>query len=94
VITTQYLAWCCTKLEAAGEDALLLARDNAPWHVSRTVRAWIRPHNRCVKQTGPGVRIVPCYLPFKSPWLNPIEPNGSKAGAGWSDPTGSCRPTN
>jgi len=73
-ITTQYLAWCCAKLEAAGKEALLLVWDNAPWHVSRQVRAWIRAHNRRVKQGGSGVRIVACYLPSKSPWLNPIEP--------------------
>jgi hypothetical protein len=73
-LTTQYLAWCSAKLAAAGQDALLLIWDNAPWHVSRAVRAWIRAHNRQVKQTGHGVRIVPCYLPIKSPWLNPIEP--------------------
>src|SRR5439155_19510249 len=39
-ITTAYLAWCCAKLEAAGKEALLLVWDNAPWHVSRAVRAW------------------------------------------------------
>ena len=73
-ITIQYLAWCCAKLERAGKRALLLVWDNAPWHVSRAVRGWIRAHNRQVKQTGTGVRILTCYLPFKSPWLNPIEP--------------------
>jgi len=29
-----------------------------------------------------GVRIVPCFLPVKAPWLNPIEPkwaHGKKA---------------
>ena len=57
-----------------GKEALLLVWDNAPWHVSRAVRAWIRAHNRQVKRTGRGVRIVACYLPIKSPWLNPIEP--------------------
>jgi hypothetical protein len=35
---------------------------------------WIRSHNQTVKQTGQGVRILPCLLPSKSPWLNPIEP--------------------
>lgn len=25
-------------------------------------------------ETGQGVRLVSCYLPVKSPWLNPIEP--------------------
>jgi hypothetical protein len=43
-------------------------------HKSQTVRAWIRAHNRQVKQTGKGVRILPCLLPTQSPWLNPIEP--------------------
>ena len=73
-LTTQYLAWCCAKREAAGKEALLLVWDNAPWHVSRAVRAWIREHNRRVKRAGHGVRIIPCWLPIKSPWLNPIEP--------------------
>jgi hypothetical protein len=72
--TTEFLAWCCTKLAAAGKEALLLVWDNAPWHVSREVRQWIRAHNRGVKGTGQGVRIISCYLPLKSPWLNPIEP--------------------
>ncbi len=73
-LTTQYLAWGCAKLQAAGKRALLLVWDNAPWHVSQAVRGWIRQHNRAVKRTGSGVRIVTCYLPIKSPWLNPIEP--------------------
>jgi hypothetical protein len=72
-VTIEYLAWCCTKLEAAGKRALLLVWDNAPWHVSRAVRTWIGYHNRRVKQHG-GVRIIASYLPIKSPWLNPIEP--------------------
>ena len=73
-VTTEYLAWCCARLQAAGKEALLLVWDNAPWHVSRAVRTWIRAHNRRVKWSGRGVRIVNCYLPIKSPWLNPIEP--------------------
>jgi transposase len=72
--TTEFLAWCCAKLAAAGKEALLLVWDNAPWHVSRAVRQWIRAPNRQVKSRGQGVRIVNCYLPIKSPWLNPIEP--------------------
>jgi transposase len=73
-ITTQFLAWCCAKLQADGKAALLLVWDNAAWHVSAEVRAWIRAHNRQVKRDRVGVRIVSCYLPTKSPWLNPIEP--------------------
>src|SRR5262249_2200846 len=42
--------------------------------ISKRVRAWIRTHNRAVKLQGQGVRILPCFLPVKSPWLNPIEP--------------------
>ena len=72
--TTEFLAWCCAKLAALGKEALLLVWDNAPWHVSQAVRQWIHAHNRQVKASGQGVRIVNCYLPIKSPWLNPIEP--------------------
>jgi len=73
-VTTQFLAWCCERLAARGKTALLLVWDNASWHVSKQVRAWMRGHNRAVKEAGSGVRIVACYLPIKSPWLNPIEP--------------------
>ena len=73
-VTTAFLEWTCTKLETLGKQALLLVWDNAPWHVSQEVRGWIREHNRGVKQQTQGVRIVSCFLPIKSPWLNPIEP--------------------
>ena len=74
-VTTQYLAWCCQKLEEMGKRALLMIWDNAPWHISKAVRHWIREHNRQVRQSGQGVRLVSCYLPTKSPWLNRIEPH-------------------
>jgi hypothetical protein len=73
-ITTQFLGWCCEKLQRRGKKALLLIWDNASWHKSHRVRGWIAAHNRHVKASGRGVRIVPCLLPTKSPWLNPIEP--------------------
>ena len=73
-ITTQFLEWCCQRLEAVGKEALLLIWDNASWHKSHQVREWINAHNRCVKASGHGVRIVACLLPTKSPWLNAIEP--------------------
>lgn len=73
-ITTQFLRWTCDQLAAQGKTALLLIWDNASWHKSAEVRQWIRAHNRCVKQTGSGVRILACLLPTQSPWLNPIEP--------------------
>ena len=73
-MTTQFLGWCAPRLEALGVPVWVLIWDNASWHVSKAVRAWIRAHNRAVKQQGQGVRILVCYLPVKSPWLNPIEP--------------------
>jgi transposase len=73
-ITTQFLDWACAKLLAAGKRALLLVWDNASWHLSQAVRQWIGDPNRHLRQTGRGVRLVPCPLPTKSPWLNPIEP--------------------
>jgi hypothetical protein len=73
-ITTQFLEWCCDKLEALGKKVLVLIWDNASWHISRELRRWIGMHNREVKKSGSGVRIVTCLLPKKSPWLNAIEP--------------------
>ena len=35
---------------------------------------WLGKHNRQVKESGEGVRIVSCLLPKQSPWLNAIEP--------------------
>jgi transposase len=80
-VTEDFLAWVCQRLARQGKRALLLIWDNASWHVSQRVRQWIKDHNRQAKQTG-GVRILPCYLPSKSPWLNAIEPkwvHGKKA---------------
>ena len=73
-MTTQFLQWGCEQVQAQGKTAWLLIWDNASWHVSKLVRTWIRAHNAQVKAEGKGVRILPCFLPTKSPWLNPIEP--------------------
>ncbi|MBP3955333.1 IS630 family transposase [Gemmata sp. G18] len=72
-VTEDYLGWVCERLKAEGKKALLLVWDNAAWHVSKRVRVWIKGHNRKARAEG-GVRIVACFLPVKSPWLNPIEP--------------------
>ena len=80
-VTEDFLNWVCARLAAEGKKALLLVWDNASWHVSKRVRAWVREHNRRAKRDG-GVRILACYLPVKSPWLNAIEPkwaHGKKA---------------
>lgn len=73
-ISTQFLDWCCQRLEAQGKRAWLLIWDNASWHISKIVQTWIREHNQQIKRTGKGVRILPFRLPTQSPWLNPIEP--------------------
>jgi transposase len=73
-ITTRFLEWCCQELEAAGKKVFVLIWDNASWHISREVRRWIGSHNRTLKKSGRGIRIVTCLLPKKSPWLNSIEP--------------------
>lgn len=72
-LTQQFVAWTCAQLATAGTTTLLLVWDNASWHGSHAVRDWLRHHNQQAHREG-GVRIVPCFLPTKSPWLNPIEP--------------------
>src|SRR3954452_18539192 len=69
-VTCSFLAWVAGRLAAEGVRVLALVWDNAPWHVSREVRTWIREHNRRVKAAGAGCRLLVCRLPSKSPWLN------------------------
>jgi hypothetical protein len=73
-VTIEFLTWCSARLAAAGTRVLLLIWDNASWHISKAVRGWLRAHNQRVKHGHPGVRILLCLLPSKSPWLNAIEP--------------------
>ena len=73
-ITLQFLAWCAERGAASGMTTLVVIWDNASWHVSKAVRAWLRAHNQRVHREG-GVRLVPCFLPRKRPWLNPSEPH-------------------
>jgi transposase len=73
-VTSAFLAWCAERAQEYGKRAVLVIWDNASWHDSQIVRTWVRQHNWQVKQSGHGVRLVVCYLPTKSPWLNPIEP--------------------
>jgi transposase len=72
-ITIAFLAWSCARLATQGVATWVLVWDNAAWHGSKTVRQWLRAHNQRAHREG-GVRIIPCFLPIKSPWLNPIEP--------------------
>lgn len=77
-VTTDFLEWVCEQVAAHGKHVLVLIWDNASWHVSKHVKTWLREHNQTVLQeahTGKaGVRLIPCWLPTKSPWLNRIEP--------------------
>src|SRR5258708_13730372 len=78
-VTTDFLEWLCQQVQSQGQRVLVLIWDNASWHVSKEVRSWLQQHNRSVlaaERSGhPGVRIIPCWLPVKSPWLNRIEPH-------------------
>ena len=73
-VTTAFLSWVCARLAPERKRVLVLIWDNASWHMSQEVRTWIRQHNQQVKRDG-GIRLLPCRLPIKSPWLNPIEPH-------------------
>jgi hypothetical protein len=73
-VTIDFLTWCADQAAGLGKRAVLLVWDNASWHESQIVRTWLHAHNRQVKQTGQGVRLIVSFLPVKSPWLNPIEP--------------------
>jgi transposase len=73
-VTTAFLGWTSQRLAAQGIRVLVLFWDNASWHISGEVRAWVREHNRQVKKTGQGVRFLVHRLPTRSPWLNRIEP--------------------
>jgi len=73
-LTIKYLQWICSKAHQSGKPALVMFWDHAPWHISKETLDWVHAHNRQVKQSGKGVRLLICLLPKKSPRLNSIEP--------------------
>jgi hypothetical protein len=73
-VTCAFLAWAAEQLAAEGVRVLALIWDNAAWHISQEVRAWLRQHHRAVKAAGSGCRLLACRLPSRSPWRNAIEP--------------------
>jgi transposase len=91
-LSLSFLEWSCAKLQSLGKRVWVLVWDNASWHISRTVREWIREHNRQVKETGRGVRIWVCRLPTQSPWLNPIEPKWAHGKRRVVEPNGPLSP--
>src|SRR4051812_49880385 len=74
IVTCAFLAWVAERLAAEGVRGLVLIWDNAGWHVSRAVRAWIRDHNPQGKAPRARCPLPGCRLPSKSPWLKPIQP--------------------
>ena len=78
-VTTDFLEWLCQQVAAQGQRTLVLIWDNASWHVSKHVCTWIQQQNQAALQAEregkQGVRVIPCWLPTKSPWLNRIEPH-------------------
>ena len=70
-----------------GKRVLVLIWDNAPWHTSKRIKAWIRLYNREAKRRGE-VRLLVHWLPLKSPWLNPIEPRWGHAKKHVCEPSG------
>lgn len=77
-LTIAFLDWVSNQLAEKGARNLVMIWDNATWHTSRQVRDWLKSHNQQVRidwRAGkPGLRIIPCFLPVRSPWLNSIEP--------------------
>lgn len=58
---------------AESKRVVVIIWDNASWHKSKDIRAWIQAYNRAAKADGQP-RLLTHLLPVKSPWLNPIEP--------------------
>ena len=71
--TEEFLGWVCGRRAAEGKKVFVRVGDNAAWHVSQRVRAWIEAHNRRVRRAG-GCRIRVGGLPVKAPWRNALEP--------------------
>ena len=55
-----------------GKRFIVLFWDGASFHTSHRVRRWIRDYNRRAKKEGL-TRLVPFWLPARSPWLMPLE---------------------
>ena len=77
-VTCAFLAWVAARLAADGVRVLALIWDNASWHVSREVRAWLRAHNRRVKAEG-ARRLVPNGAQLLQ--LGPVKHRGGALGS-------------
>jgi hypothetical protein len=71
-LTCAFLQWIVEQVAASSRRIVILFWDNASWHISHEVKAWLKAHKRAAKSTC-GVRLLICPLPTQSPWLNRIE---------------------
>ena len=74
-----------------GKSVVVMIWDNASWHISRRIRAWIRAYNHAAQAVGEP-RLLIHGLPIKSPWLNPIEPHWVHAKRAVCEPDGDLSP--
>ena len=70
-----------------GKRVLVIIWDNASWHKSTDIRAWLGAYNQAAKGSGEP-RLLTHLLPVKSPWLNPIEPRWLHAKRAVCEPQG------
>lgn len=70
--TIEYLVMRSEQCRQQGLKRLYIVWDNASFHISKKLKAWLKEHNKSVRTKG-GTLIHFVGLPSKSPWLNPIE---------------------
>lgn len=90
-LTTQYLAWCCAKLEKVGKTALILIWDNASWHISKEVRSWIKAAINRSGGKDRGCESFPATCPAKVPGSIALSPTGCTLSARLSNPLACSR---
>jgi transposase len=86
----QTLGFVAALLDVARQEhkqVMVIIWDQASWHLSQRVRAWIHAHNQHAKRTG-DVRLLVVRLPKRSPWLNPMEPRWVHAKRHLCEPDG------
>ena len=91
-VTIDFLAWLAERMTLQGKKAVVMIWDNASWHRSQIVKSWLKAHNRAAKKAGT-CRLLVCFLPSKSPWLNNIEPKWVHGKRAIVEPTRTLSPT-
>ena len=91
-VTCAFLAWVAGRLAAEGVRVLALVWDNAPWHVSREVRAWIAAHNRRVKAATAAAAFWSAACRARARGSTRSSPSGCTASGPWSSRIASSPP--